>query len=63
MPGRDRYSPDTVPVSISGITEIIFPGNVAGDDDNWQIDISSGDWIIYKKVGGTWTKAYTIKGS
>lgn len=57
MPGRDRYSPDSPPTAIAGIVEIIKPGNTVGSDDNWKIDISTGDFIIAKKESGTWIDA------
>ncbi|KKK48126.1 hypothetical protein LCGC14_3148270 [marine sediment metagenome] len=54
---RDRYSPDVVPKSIAGTTEIILAGNVAGDDNNWRFDISTGAFILAKKESGTWNDA------
>lgn len=37
--------------------EIIKPGNVPGDDDNWQLKIVGDNLQILYKVGVTWKKS------
>ncbi len=42
--------------SLSGTVELIVAGNVIGDDGNWRIDISTGDFIITKRISGSWSE-------
>ena len=44
-------------IAQDGTFEIIVDGNTDGDDGNWRIDISSGDWIIQKRESGAWVDA------
>ena len=43
-----------------GFHEIIFSGNVAGDNGNWRIDISTGNFVIQKRISGAWVDGIKV---
>ncbi|KKK65808.1 hypothetical protein LCGC14_2970400, partial [marine sediment metagenome] len=38
--------------------EIIPDGNEPGDNGNWRIIVSSGDWKVQKRVSDVWVDSY-----
>lgn len=60
---QDRILTGGFEQDVQGGIEIILEGNVAGDDGNWQLVAIDGNFIIRKRVSGSWEKARTILGS
>lgn len=51
----DRQKDDTF--------ELTESDKAIDSNGNWRIDISSGDFVIQRKIGGTWTDLFKVKGS
>ena len=50
-------------VSNDGVIEIIKEGNSAGDNGNWKIDISTGDFVVAERKAGVWVDSWKLSAN